>query len=137
MFKLNWNIPDYLSAGRQYLASSCTEAYLVSQETIGYWDATSVCGGLAWNILRDANSFPYRFGSCSGNVGTFTAANPKWNGQPWGAFDLETFTLMTQTAQCLALILKSIVSFTRAIWFIPMGLCIQHRVTSTLITSLW
>jgi len=94
MFDLDWNIPDYLSAGRQYLASTCEEAYRVSQERIGYWDATSMCGPLAWTIMRDANGFPYRIGSWSANAGAFTNANPKWNGQPWGSFDPETFTLL-------------------------------------------
>ena len=94
MFKLDWQIPDYLSAGRQYLASTCEEANRVSQEKIGYWDASSMCGPLAWTIMRDANGFPYRIGSWTANASTFTAANPKWNGQPWGTFDPETFTLM-------------------------------------------
>jgi len=94
MFKLGWQIPDYLSAGRQYLASTCEEANRVSQEKIGYWDASSMCGPLAWTIMRDANGFPYRIGSWTANASTFTTANPKWNGQPWGTFDPETFTLM-------------------------------------------
>lgn len=94
MFKLDWNIPDYLSAGRQYLASTCQEAYRISREKIGYPDASSMCGPLAWTIMRDANAFPYRIGSWTANAATFTAANPKWNGQPWGTFDPDTFTLM-------------------------------------------
>jgi len=93
MFNLNWNIPDYLSAGRQYLAANCADAYRISQEKIGYWDASSMCGPLAWTILRDANSFPYRIGSWTNNASPFTGANPKWNGQPWGTFDPETFSL--------------------------------------------
>lgn len=93
MFNLNWNIPDYLSAGRQYLAGNCADANRVSQEKIGYWDASSMCGPLAWTILRDANSFPYRIGSWTKNASPFTGANPKWNGMPWGTFDPETFTL--------------------------------------------
>jgi len=94
MFNLDWQIPDYLSAGRQYLASNCKDANRVSQEQIGYWDASSMCGPLAWTIMRDANAFPYRIGSWSASAATFTAANPKWNGQPWGTFDPDTFTLM-------------------------------------------
>lgn len=93
MFDLNWNVPDYLSAGRQYLAGNCADAYRVSQEKIGYWDASSMCGPLAWTILRDSNGFPYRIGSWTRNANAFTAANPKWNGQPWNTFDPETFTL--------------------------------------------
>jgi hypothetical protein len=76
MFKLDWQIPDYLSAGRQYLASTCEEANRVSQEKVGYWDASSMCGPLAWTIMRDANGFPYRIGSWTANAGSFTAANP-------------------------------------------------------------
>ena len=92
-FHLDWHIPDYLLAGRRYLASTCAEANRISQEKIGYSDATSMCGPLAWTIMRDANAFPYRIGSWSANAATFTSANPRWNGQPWGAFDPETFTL--------------------------------------------
>jgi hypothetical protein len=93
MFNLNWHMPDYLSAGRQYLANTCEEANRISQEKIGYWDASSMCGPLAWTIMRDANGFPYRIGSWTANASAFTNANPKWNGQPWGTFDPETFTL--------------------------------------------
>jgi len=94
MFKLDWHIPDYLSAGRQYLANTCHEANRISQEKVGYWDASSMCGPLAWTIMRDANGFPYRIGSWIKDAGTFTSANPKSNGQPWGTFDPDTFTLM-------------------------------------------
>jgi len=94
MFQLDWHTPDYLSAGQQYLADTCKEANRISQEKIGYWDASSMCGPLAWTIMRDVNGFPYRIGSWTANAGTFTAANPKYNGQPWGAFDPDTFTLM-------------------------------------------
>jgi LysM domain-containing protein len=94
MFKLDWHIPDYLSPGRQYLAGTCKEAYQVSQEKIGYRDAASMCGPLAWTIMRDANGFPYRIGSWTVSAGAFTAANPRSNGQPWGTFDPDTFTLM-------------------------------------------
>jgi hypothetical protein len=93
MFNLDWEIPDYLSSGRQYLASTCEEANKISQEKIGYWDATSMCGPLAWTLMRDANGFPYRIGSWSANAKAFTSANPKWNSQPWGSFDPETFDL--------------------------------------------
>lgn len=93
MFNLDWHTPDYLSAGRQYLAGTCKEAYQVSQEKVGYWDATSMCGPLAWTIMRDVNGFPYRIGSWTKDAGTFTRVNPRWDGQPWGSFDPETFTL--------------------------------------------
>ncbi|MBN8655293.1 MAG: LysM peptidoglycan-binding domain-containing protein [Anaerolineae bacterium] len=95
MFNLDWHIPDYLSAGRQYLAGTCKDAYKVSNEKIGYWDATSMCGPLAWTIMRDVNAFPYRMGSWSQNAGAFTRVNPRWSGQPWGSFDPETFTLFS------------------------------------------
>jgi hypothetical protein len=94
MFDLDWGIPDYLGAGRQYLASTCKEANQVSREKIDYWDATSMCGPLAWTIMKDVNGFPYRIGSWSANAGAFTAANPRWNAQPWGTFDPETFDLI-------------------------------------------
>ena len=94
MFNLDWHIPDYLSAGRQYLADTCAEANRISQEKIGHWDATSMCGPLAWTIVRDINGFPYRIGSWTKDAGAFTNANPKWNGQPWGTFDPSTFTLI-------------------------------------------
>lgn len=93
MFDLDWHMPDYLSAGRQYLANTCEEAYRISQEKIGYWDATSMCGPLAWTIMRDVNAFPYRIGSWTSPL-TFTRVNPRWDGQPWGSFDPETFTLI-------------------------------------------
>ncbi|HET7143876.1 MAG TPA: LysM peptidoglycan-binding domain-containing protein, partial [Anaerolineales bacterium] len=93
MFDLDWNMPDYLKAGRQYLASNCEEANRISQEKVNYWDATSMCGPLAWTIMRDANGFPYRIGSWSANANPFIKANPKGNGQPWDTFDPETFTL--------------------------------------------
>ena len=93
MFNLNWQVPDYLTAGRQYLAENCAEAQRVSEEMIGYPNPASMCGPLAWTILRDANSFPYRIGSWSANAAAFTGANPKWNDQPWGTFDPATYTL--------------------------------------------
>ena len=93
MFNLDWHTPDYLSAGRQYLANTCKEAYQISQEKVGYWDATSMCGPLAWTIMRDVNAFPYRIGSWTQSAATFTRVNPRWDGQPWGSFDPETFTL--------------------------------------------
>lgn len=93
MFPFDWNIPDYLSAGRQYLAGTCEDAYRVSQEKLGHWDATSMCGPLGWSILRDVNGFPYRIGSWTKDAGAFTGANPRWSGQPWGTFDPSTFTL--------------------------------------------
>jgi hypothetical protein len=94
MFNLDWHIPDYLTAGRQYLADTCTEAYRISQEKIGYPDASTMCGPLAWTIMHDVNGFPYRIGSWYANASVFIGANPKWNGQPWGTFDPDTFTLM-------------------------------------------
>jgi hypothetical protein len=92
MFDLNWHVPDYMSAGQAYLASNCEEAHRISQEKIGYWDATSVCGPLAWTMMRDANGFPYRIGSWYASPAAFINANPKWNAQPWGTFDPETFS---------------------------------------------
>jgi hypothetical protein len=93
MFAFNWNIPDYLADGRQYLAHTCAEANQISREKIGYWDASSMCGPLAWTIMKDINGFPYRIGSWEANAKAFTAANPRSNGQPWGSFDPETFDL--------------------------------------------
>lgn len=93
MFDLDWNIPDYLAEGRKYLADNCKDANRVSREQIGYWDASSMCGPLAWTIMRDANGFPYRIGSWSEDMSVFTGANPRWKGQPWSWFDPETFTL--------------------------------------------
>lgn len=94
MFSLSWQVPDYLLAGQAYLAENCADAHQVAREKIGFWDATSVCGPLAWTIIRDANSFPYRIGSWTVSAAAFTSANPKWNGQPWGTFDPETFDLI-------------------------------------------
>lgn len=94
MFDLDWRIPDYLAEGRKYLADNCKDANKVSREQIGYWDASSMCGPLAWTIMRDANGFPYRIGSWSKDAGAYTGANPRWGGQPWSWFDPETFTLI-------------------------------------------
>jgi hypothetical protein len=94
MFPLDWRIPDYLTAGERYLAENCKEANRVSQEQIGFWDAASMCGPLTWQIVKDANGFPYRIGSWYADAGAFINANPKVNGQPWGTFDPETFDLM-------------------------------------------
>ena len=95
MFDFDWQIPDYLTAGRRYLASTCEEAYRVAQQQIGYWDATSMCGPLAWTIVNDANSFPYRIGNWYANARLFTQANPRWNGRPWLGFDPETYDLIS------------------------------------------
>jgi len=35
-------------------------------------------------ILAEKVGFPHRIGSWTANAATFTGANPKWNGQPWG-----------------------------------------------------
>ena len=94
MFNFDWRLPDYLNAGRQYLADTCTEAYRISLEKIGYPDASTMCGPLAWTIMRDVNGFPYRIGSWSANPSAFTGANPRLNGQPWGTFDPDTYALI-------------------------------------------
>ncbi len=91
MFDLDWQIPDYLAGGRQYLASNCEEANRISQREIGYRDASSMCGPLAWTLIKDANSFPYRIGSWYASARIFEDANPKWNGRPWTGFDPETY----------------------------------------------
>ena len=95
IFDLDWHIPDYLNAGRKYLADTCAEAYQISQEEVGWWDATSMCGPLTWQINHDANSFPYRIGSCDADASLFVNANPRhWYGRPWNRFDPETFDLV-------------------------------------------
>ena len=95
VINLDWTQPDYLSAGREYLASNCSEAYRISQEEIGYWDATSMCGPLTWQILHDADSFPYRIGSYDDNSNLFIQANPKyWGNRPWIGFDPESYDLI-------------------------------------------
>lgn len=93
-FDFDWNMPPYAEEGRKYLASTCREAYRVSQEEIGYWDATSMCGPLAWRIVKDANGFPYRIGDWYSDATLFTLANPRWNGRPWIGFDPETYDLI-------------------------------------------
>lgn len=94
IFQLDWGLPEYLDAGRQYLADSCPEAYRISQEEIGYWDATSMCGPLTWQILQDANSFPYRIGNYDTNSDLFICANPRyWGRRPWIGFDPESFDM--------------------------------------------
>jgi hypothetical protein len=94
IFTLDWHIPDYLTAGRKYLADTCSEAYRISQEEIGFWDATSMCGPLTWQIIHDANSFPYRIGSYDANASLFINANPRyWGTRPWIGFDPETYDL--------------------------------------------
>jgi hypothetical protein len=95
MFDLHWNIPDYLTPGRKFLASTCEEANRISQQEIGYWDASSMCGPLAWTIVKEANSFPYRVGNWYASARLFTQANPRWNGRPWLGFDPETYDLIS------------------------------------------
>ncbi len=103
IFDLDWHMPDYLSAGRQYLATNCTEAYKVSQEKIGHWDATSMCGPLTWQINHDANSFPYRIGSYDADARLFINANPRyWYGRPWNGFDPDTYDLVVETEEPMA-----------------------------------
>jgi hypothetical protein len=98
MFSLDWHLPDFTSAGRAYLADTCSKAYCISREKIGYWDATSMCGPLTWKILSDANAFPYRIGSYDANADLFINANPRyWYGRPWNGFDPETYDLVVQT----------------------------------------
>jgi len=92
-FNFDWHMPDYLTAGRQYLASNCKDANRISQEEIGYWDAASMCGPLAWTLIKDANAYPYRTGNWYADAMIFTDANPKWNGRPWAGFDPETYTV--------------------------------------------
>jgi len=103
VFNLDWQSPDYLAAGRQYLADSCREAYRVSQEEIGYWDATSMCGPLTWQITDDANSFPYRIGNYDTSADLFINANPRyWGARPWVGFDPETYDLVVRTNEQMA-----------------------------------
>jgi hypothetical protein len=91
MFNLDWQIPDYITNGRKYLASNCREVNKIALEQIGYLDAASICGPLAWTLIKNANSFPYRVGSWYGSAQIFEDANPKWNGRPWAGFDPETY----------------------------------------------
>jgi hypothetical protein len=93
MFNLDWRVPDYMAVGRKYIAMDCHEANRVSREEIGYWDASSMCGPLTWTILRNANSFPYRIGAWTAGSVSFTSANPHLNGEPWGSFDPDTYSL--------------------------------------------
>ena len=94
-FNFDWSMPDYLIAGRKYLASNCKDANRISQEEIGYWDASSMCGPLTWQIVKDANSFPYRIGNWYSSARLFTQANPRWNWRPWLGFDPETYDLIS------------------------------------------
>ena len=94
MFDFNWSLPDYLAAGRKFLAGTCRDAYRISQQQIGYWDATSMCGPLTWRTIRDANGFSYRVGNWYSNARLFTDANPRWNGRPWLGFDPATYDIM-------------------------------------------
>ena len=94
-FNFDWRIPDYLTEGRKFLASNCKDANRISQDEIGYWDARSMCGPLAWRIVKDANSFPYRIGNWYSSATLFTQANPRWNGKPWLGFDPETYDLIS------------------------------------------
>ena len=103
LFDLDWHIPDYLNAGRKYLAETCAEAHRISNEEIGWWDATSMCGPLTWQINHDANSFPYRIGSYDADASLFINANPRyWYGRPWNGFDPETFDLVVETDEKMA-----------------------------------
>jgi hypothetical protein len=88
-------MPDYQTAGRKFLASTCKDAYRVSEQELGHWDASTVCGPLAWRIVKDANSFPYRIGNWYSSATLFTQANPRWNGRPWAGFDPETYDLIS------------------------------------------
>lgn len=94
-FNFNWQLPDYATEGRKFLASSCAEAYRVAREKIGYSDASTMCGPLAWQIVHDANSFPYRIGNWYSNAELFIQANPRWNGRPWAGFDPQTYDLIS------------------------------------------
>lgn len=94
-FNFDWHMPDYATEGRKFLASNCAEAYAVAREKIGYPDASTMCGPLAWQIVKDANSFPYRIGNWDSNAELFTQANPRWNGRPWAGFDPETYDLIS------------------------------------------
>ena len=103
MFNLDWHMPDYLTAGRQYLADDCKEANRISQQMIGWDDAATMCGPLAWQIVHDANSFPYRIGSYDTNAKLFINANPRHGfGHPWNGFDPETFDLVVETEERMA-----------------------------------
>lgn len=94
-FNFDWHMPEYLTAGRQYLASDCEEANRISREELGFWDAASVCGPLTWQIIKDSNSFPYRIGNWYSNARLFIHANPRLNGRPWLGFDPDTFDLIS------------------------------------------
>jgi hypothetical protein len=54
-----------------------------------------MCGPLAWQIVHDANSFPYRIGNWYSNAELFIQANPRWNGRPWAGFDPQTYDLIS------------------------------------------
>ncbi len=94
MFNFDWSIPDFISDGRQYLTDDCQEAYRISQEEIGFWSATSMCGPLTWQLMKDVNGFPYRIGSWNERFAAFDNANPRMNAQPWASFDPETYDLI-------------------------------------------
>lgn len=95
LFPLDWHLPDFLEAGRQYLAAGCSEANRIAVEKIGHWSAATVCGPLTWQILHDSAGFPYRIGSYHAGPELFISANPRYGGRrPWIGFDPETYDLI-------------------------------------------
>jgi hypothetical protein len=62
---------------------------------LGYWDATSMCGPLTWQIIHASDGFPYRVGNYDSDADLFTSANPRYGGKrPWSGFDPESYDLI-------------------------------------------
>ena len=48
---------------------------------------------MTWQIIKDSNGFPYRFGNWYANSKAFQGSNPRLSGTPWSYFDPDTYTL--------------------------------------------
>jgi hypothetical protein len=103
MFNFDWQLPDYVNEGQKYLAKNCKDTYAMAASIKNYngkyatQDGSAMCGPLAWVIMNDANSFPYRIGSWYENPSGFVGTDPRSNQLPWSMFPPDTFDKRVET----------------------------------------
>jgi hypothetical protein len=90
--------PNYASAAAAYLADSDRAAAAVARRIgwlgeEGLEGPNTMCGPLAWAILKDSGVFPPGWGAWSEGPRVFWLAMPRNNGRPWSLFPSDSYRL--------------------------------------------
>lgn len=93
--QIGW--PDYAAAAQPYLATTTQEANVVARKID--WlgpqleGPSTMCGPLAYSIMKDAGAFLPGYGAWTKGPITFWLAKPTTNGRPWLLFPPGSLTV--------------------------------------------